>query len=127
MCIICLCTYVLHIVIKVSSTDSSISSHVEQPKAPPQHPGGGQTELEHPHQVQKGGPPEGTQEEEEIVSTLSASSDMLAEPPPGGNRTQVPDHRDPEMVRLEMQLDNWCTDLKRNMLVGVALEVCGLM
>ena len=127
MCIICLCTYV-HIVIKVSSTDSSISSHVEQPKAPPQHPGGGQTELEHPHQVQKGGPPEGTQEEEEeIVSTLSASSDMLAEPPPGGNRTQVPDHRDPEMVRLEMQLDNWCTDLKRNMLVGVALEVCGLM
>ena len=47
------------------------------------------------------------------------SSSMLDTP-----RTIGEERRDPELVHLEMQLDMWCTDMKRNIIVSIYRYNC---
>ena len=71
-------------------------------------------------------------QQHEAVPTSAASSLVSGshDQPSESHENQVEDEStlksrdvDPEMTRLESQLDGWCLDLKRNVLVGY-LEIC---
>ena len=57
--------------------------------------------------------------EESVPRRPPISSSML-----NTSHTISENTKDPEMVHLEMQLDMWCTDMKRNIMVSIYTYVC---
>ena len=69
--------------------------------------------------VEDGGEEDGGLRESVPRRPPPVSSSMLDTP-----RTIVEERRDPELVHLEMQLDMWCTDMKRNIIVSTYSNEC---
>ena len=77
-----------------------------------------QQNVEEVVSVEGGGEEDGGLRESVPRRPPPVSSSMMDTP-----RTIGEERRDPELVHLEMQLDMWCTDMKRNIIVSIAMNV----
>ena len=98
-----------YVVVRMLSSSETLST--------PEEPSGGEEQVE-VTQLHRDIDVHGQEEEDDslresvprrplVSASLLEPSQVVSEPP-----------RDPELVHLEMQLDMWCTDMKRNILVS---------
>jgi centrosomal protein POC5 len=106
-----------YIVVRMLSSSETLST--------PEEPSGGEEQVE-VTQLHRDSDVHGREEEDDslresvprrplVSASLLEPSQVVSEPP-----------RDPELVHLEMQLDMWCTDMKRNILAEFAQSLLRL-